>query len=50
MVYLLSVVSVYGFVLVVDWVRRGGIVESKNVTCCDGGKPDVGGRRCAATK
>jgi hypothetical protein len=48
MVYRLSVVSEYHFVLVVNGGRSGGDVASQSVTCWDTVKADGGCRGCAA--
>lgn len=48
MVYRLSVVSEYHFVLVMNEGRSGGDVASQSVTCWDTVKADGGCRGCAA--
>jgi hypothetical protein len=48
MVYRLSVVSEYHFVLVMNEGRSGGNVASQRVTCWDTVKADGGCRGCAA--
>jgi hypothetical protein len=48
MVYLLSVVSVFRFVLVVGCLRRGASLEPNVVTGCHSGEADVSRRACEA--
>ena len=48
MVYRLSVVSEYHFVLVMNEGRSGGDVASQSVTCWDNVKADGDCRGCAA--